>query len=196
MALFSARIGRNDILNHLMRSGIASLRHLILGLLLQQPMSGYDVKRLLKSLSWLIGTPSSGSLYPVLRGLLRDGLVTVEPASLEETGRLRKIYSATEQGRRVFGEWLDEPLRSGTPLRMFLIRLMLADSHTTTSLVSCLERRQVQVASHRRALERTAVEPRPGSEAGQELALDYGLALANAELEWLDKALSQLIAAS
>ena len=29
--------------------------------LAQQPMSGYDIKRFLKGLSWLIGSPSSGS---------------------------------------------------------------------------------------------------------------------------------------
>jgi PadR family transcriptional regulator AphA len=174
-----------------MRSGIASFRHLILGLLQQQPMSGYDIKRLLKSLSWLIGNPSSGSLYPALRGLLNDGLVTVELAQ-HETRRPRKIYSVTEAGRRAFDEWIDEPVRSGAPLRIFLIRLMLADGHSPTSLVSCLERRHAQVASQRRALERTVVGQRGGPRLGQHLAVDYGLALASAELEWLDKALSQL----
>ncbi len=174
-----------------MRSGIASFRHLILGLLLQQPMSGYDIKRLLKSLSWLIGNPSSGSLYPVLRGLLHDGLVTVEPVR-HETKRPRKIYSVSEAGKAAFEEWIDEPVRSGAPLRMFLIRLMLADRHSPTSLVSCLERRHAQVASQRRALERTGVGQRGAGRLGQHLAVDYGLALARAELEWLDKALRRL----
>jgi len=174
-----------------MRSGISGFRHLILGLLQQQPMSGYDIKRLLKSLSWLIGNPSSGSLYPVLRGLLHDGLVSVEPVQ-HETRPPRKIYSVTEDGRRAFDEWIDQPVRRGAPLRIFLIRLMLADRHSPTSLVSCLERRHAQVASQRRALERTVVGQGGESRLGQDLALDYGLALASAELEWLDKALTQL----
>ena len=36
-------------------------------------MSGYDIKRLLKSLNWLVGSPSFGTLYPTLH----DGLVSV-----------------------------------------------------------------------------------------------------------------------
>jgi DNA-binding PadR family transcriptional regulator len=51
---------------------------LILGLLAQQPMSGYDIKRFLKSLSWLIDSPSFGSIYPTLRALREDDLVTME----------------------------------------------------------------------------------------------------------------------
>lgn len=174
-----------------MGSRIAGFRHLVLGLLLQQPMSGYDIKRLLKSLSWLIGSPSSGSLYPVLRGLLQDGLVTVEPIQ-HETRPPRKIYSVTQAGKEAFDEWIDQPVRPGAPLRIFLIRLMLADRHSPTRLASCLERRHAQVSSQRRALERTVVGQAAGSGLGQHLALDYGLALASAELEWLDKALSQL----
>ena len=64
------------------------IRHFILGLLTQQPMSGYGIKRSLKSLSWLIDSPSFGSIYPALRTLQEDGLVTVEvapgPGSREE----------------------------------------------------------------------------------------------------------------
>ena len=46
-----------------MAAATVSLRYFILGLLTQQPMSGYDIKRSLKGLIWLIGNPSGGSLY-------------------------------------------------------------------------------------------------------------------------------------
>ena len=59
-------------------STTVSLRYFISGLLAQQSMSGYDIRRFLKSLSWLIGSPSSGSLYPILRALLEEGLATVK----------------------------------------------------------------------------------------------------------------------
>jgi DNA-binding PadR family transcriptional regulator len=55
-----------------MAAGNVSLRHLILGLLTRKPMSGYDIKRFLKGLNWLIGSPSDGSLYPNLRALLQE----------------------------------------------------------------------------------------------------------------------------
>ena len=46
------------------------LCHFMLGLLAGS--RGY-----LESLDWLIRSPSFGSLYPALHGLLKDGLVTV-----------------------------------------------------------------------------------------------------------------------
>ena len=55
-----------------MASGAVSLRFFVLGLLAQQSMSGYDIQRFLKSLSWLIGSPSPGSLYPILRALREE----------------------------------------------------------------------------------------------------------------------------
>jgi DNA-binding PadR family transcriptional regulator len=86
-----------------------SIRHFILGLLNRQRMSGYDIRRFLKSLSWLIDSPSSGSLYPALHILLEDGLVTVEVVSRQDKPP-RKIYSITETGRQAMREWVERPV--------------------------------------------------------------------------------------
>lgn len=48
------------------------MRHFILGLWVQQPVSGYDIRQMFKGLEWLIGAPSFGSLYPALHALLRE----------------------------------------------------------------------------------------------------------------------------
>jgi DNA-binding PadR family transcriptional regulator len=79
-----------------------SIRQLILDLLTRQPMSGYDIKRFLKSLSWLIDSPSFGSLYPALHTLLEDGLVTVEVIPPQDKPP-RKIYSITDRYRDFAG---------------------------------------------------------------------------------------------
>ena len=84
-----------------------SIRRFILGLLARQPMSGYDIKRFLKSLSWLIDSPSFGSLYPALHALLEDGLVTVEVVPRQDKPP-RKIYSVTEAGRCCEGGWTSQ----------------------------------------------------------------------------------------
>lgn len=64
-----------------------SLRYLVLGLIAENPMCGCDIRQSLENLSWLIGSPSCGSLYPALRRLLQDGLVTAdgEPARSQAT---------------------------------------------------------------------------------------------------------------
>jgi len=174
-----------------MSVGAANLRHFILGLLSRQPMSGYDIKRFLKSLNWLIGNPSFGSLYPALHALLRDDLVTVETHSRENKPP-RKIYSITEAGKEVLKKWIEQPVKPGAPLKVFMMRLILADNYSTAGLIAHLEQRRVQVAAHQDAIQQMLLAPDEKVNPEQHLALDYGLALANAELAWLEHTLNQL----
>jgi PadR family transcriptional regulator AphA len=166
-------------------------RHFILGLLARQPMSGYDIKRFLKSLSWLIDSPSFGSLYPALHALLEDGLATVEVIPRHDKPP-RKIYTITKTGKQALREWMDEPIASGVSLKAFLMRLILASNLSHNGLITHLQQRHAQVASHQLALEQTTQSMEETLDLGDRLALDYGLAIASAELAWLDRALAQL----
>ncbi len=173
-----------------MSAGSMSFRHFILGLLTQQPMSGYSVKRALENFSWLVGEPSFGSVYPALHALLKDGLVTVEVVSGEGKPS-SKIYSITESGRQVLQEWAEQPAEPNTSLKDFVMRLMLANSFSDAGLIAQLRQRRDQVASHRAELENVKSSNGHQSQR-QQLALDYGLALATAGLSWLDTKLDQL----
>jgi PadR family transcriptional regulator AphA len=169
----------------------ASIRHFVLGLLSRQPMSGYDIKRFLKRLSWLIDSPSFGSLYPALHALLKNDLVTVEVVPCEDKPP-RKIYTITEAGRHVLREWMDQPVASNSSLKAFLMRLILASNLSHDGLITHLEQRQAQVTTHRLALEQTAGMMGEDMDLGDRLALDYGLTVASAELMWLDRVLFRL----
>jgi DNA-binding PadR family transcriptional regulator len=173
-----------------MAAGTVTLRYFVLGLLTQQPMSGYDIKNSLKGLSWLIGSPSGGSLYPVLGSLRQEGLVSVEIVpGLDRPPR--KIYSATETGRQALRDWIERPIAADAHLRAFVMRLLLADSHSHARLGAYLRQRRAQVASHQASLVGGLETPDAGLNLGQKLALDYGLALATAELAWLDTTLDR-----
>jgi PadR family transcriptional regulator AphA len=168
-----------------------STRHLVLGLLTQQPMSGYDIKRFLKSLGWLIDSPSFGSLYPALHALLEDGLVTMEVVSNQDRPP-RKIYTVTEAGRQALRGWTAQPVAPGASLKAFVMRLIMTSSLSHDGLIAHLQQRRSQIAVHRDSLEQT-VETLDGTkDCGQRLTFGYALALAMAELAWLDSALEQL----
>jgi PadR family transcriptional regulator AphA len=168
-----------------------SLRYLVLGLLAQQPMSGYDIKRFLKGLSWLIGSPSFGSLYPVLRTLREEGLVIVEIVPGVDKPP-RKIYSIEEAGRRELQTWIEQPIASELPLKAFVMRLLLAGSFPPASLVAYLRQRRAQVATQQADLVRMTEALHTDTDLGLDLALNYGLELASSEVAWLDSALSRL----
>lgn len=174
-----------------MPSGKVSLRYFVLGLLAQQPMSGYDIKRYLKVLSWLMGSPSSGSLYPVLRALLEEGFVAVKIVPGVDKPP-RKIYSLKEAGEQELQAWLEQPVVSDASLKAFLMRLLLADNFPPASLGAYLQQRRDQVAAHRTDLTRMTRALDTGIDLGLCLALNYGLELASAEVTWLDSTLAEL----
>ena len=168
-----------------------SIRHLILGLLSQQPMSGYDIKRFLKSLSWLVDSPSFGSIYPTLRALQEDGLVTMEEV-LRQGKQPRKIHTITEAGRQALREWVDQPSSPDVSLKTFLMRLVLAGSFSHTGLIVHLQQRRSQIGVHYATLKQIMETLDEMADSGQRLTFDYGLALATVELAWLDSKLELL----
>jgi PadR family transcriptional regulator AphA len=168
-----------------------SFRHFILGLLAQQPMSGYDVKRVFERLSWLVGNPSFGSLYPALHALRDEGLVTVKVDEREDKPS-RKVYSITDAGKTALEEWINQPIGSDASTKAFVMRLILADNYSHSGLITQLHQRRAQVATQCAALEERAGPREREVDFGKRLALDYGRALASTELAWLDNTLKRL----
>lgn len=69
------------------------LKYMILELLRDRPMHGYEVMRALEETSRGAYTASPGSVYPTLQSLEDEGLVSSE----ESDGR--KVYTITDRGR-------------------------------------------------------------------------------------------------
>ncbi len=175
-----------------MAKNTVNIRYLLLGLLTEQPMTGYDIKGLLESYGWLIGSPSYGSLYPALHGLLDDGLVAVNVVSHEEKPS-RKVYRVTDAGRQALEEWINIPVVKEPSMKTFLLRLILAKNYSREGLVAYLHHRRSQVAERHNALKKKLQTNQKGEPGFQPpLALDYGLAMAKQELKWLEKTLEQL----
>jgi len=90
-----------------------ALKHVVLGLLAEQPDHGYRLKHRISP-----GLPrqrliNDGVLYPLLARLEADRLLT--SSEREASGRPRRIYSATAAGRREFRRWLASDEDEGDP---------------------------------------------------------------------------------
>lgn len=166
---------------------------MILGLLDQQPMTGYDIKSLFKGLSWLIDTPSYGSLYPTLHTLLEEGLVSVsvEPS---ESKPPRKLYTITASGRQTLKAWIDTPPTPGPSVKEFARQLIWAGTLSLDERAAHLTRRRSQVMKYLSGSETGTGEPEDAREAnlGWHLIHNYGAAIARAELAWLNTQLAEL----
>jgi PadR family transcriptional regulator AphA len=166
-------------------------RYFILGLLVQQQMSGYDIKRFLESLGWLLGNPSFGSIYPALHALLDDDLVTVEVVARPDKPP-RKIYAITEAGERALQDWVANPAEIGSNRKAFVMQLILLGDLSQAGVIAHLQQRRETVVANHLALEQTIQGMGDRASSGQRLALEYGLATADAELTWLDSTLAQM----
>lgn len=98
-----------------------SLRFAALGLLAQEPGSGYDLLKRFEISMANVWAATQSQLYGELGRLEREGLIELAA----EGPRRRKMYAITETGRRALRDWLatpdTTPTRSGRLLRVFLL---------------------------------------------------------------------------
>ena len=171
--------------------GPLSVRHFVLGMLVRSPMSGYDIKRMLKGMSWLIDTPSYGSVYSALHRLLDDGLVTLEIVPSKDKPP-KKVYTIAESGKAELRDWLGQPAEENSSLRTFLMRLALAGQLSPEALHDQIERRRACVAAQHVSAGQGAEAMGDDVDIGQRLTQELVLAMASAELGWLDQVLDRL----
>ena len=174
-----------------MVTGGARFRYFILGLLAKRPMSGYDIRRLLRSLGWLFGNPSFGTIYPALHALLKDDFVTVEVVP-HPNRPARKIYTITEIGKQALQEWLAQPPPRGIGLRAFIMHLVVTGDSAHDRLFAVLRQRREELIAHHLALEQVIEELGERASRGEVAAIEYGLAIASAERAWLETKLAEL----
>jgi DNA-binding PadR family transcriptional regulator len=99
-----------------------SLRHALLGLLAEEPASGYDLtrkfERVLQRYAW---HAQNSQIYPELNHLAGDGLVAV----VEEGPRGRRTYAITDAGRAELRRWMRNPPEQFNVRNEFVLRLFL-----------------------------------------------------------------------
>jgi DNA-binding PadR family transcriptional regulator len=102
-----------------------SLRHSVLGLLVIQPSTGYELAQRFDRTLRNAWHASHSQIYPELAKLQAEGMVEV----VGEGARRSRTYAATERGRQELVRWMteEEPARSQrneTAVRWFLLALV------------------------------------------------------------------------
>ena len=84
------------------------LESIILGMVLEDDLTGYDIKKFIEKGIGIFYKASFGSLYPALKKLTKNGyLITYEQP---QGGRRKVFYHITEEGEKHFFEWLSAPM--------------------------------------------------------------------------------------
>ena len=87
-----------------MRKGSTEI--LILSLLVERPMYGYEISQQLEQRSGGYFEMKEGLLYPTLHRMQQDGWLSAEWRTVD--GRRRKYYTLTAAGREVLGKQASE----------------------------------------------------------------------------------------
>lgn len=97
------------------RSGAGSLRTAVLAALVEQPAHGYELTNRLNRRMGPVLQTDARRVYEVLEQLEREGLArSVEEQAAGVRHRPRRVFSATQLGRRVHAGWLGQ--REPVPL--------------------------------------------------------------------------------
>jgi DNA-binding PadR family transcriptional regulator len=174
----------------------SSSRLALLGLLTIEPMSGYDVGRMVRASIGHIWSESYGQIYPTLKNLAAHGLAKCKTET--HKGRPdRHIYSITTKGREQLAKWLSVPPQPEIPRNEMLLKLFFGAQVPAHILIANVLR---MVEEHRALLQKlTRVEHEEIDENQHypdapfwKMAARYGQIEMEAHLKWAEETLRTL----
>ncbi|MGV9709592.1 PadR family transcriptional regulator [Gordonia sp. NPDC003424] len=127
----------------------------VLGLLLESPMHGYELRKRLTGLLGAFRAFSYGSLYPTLRRMQTDGLIdeaTAPAASGVKVRRARRVYQLTDKGRDRFSELVADTGPQNYTDDGFGVHLAFFSRTPAVARMRILEGRRRQVEERREGL--------------------------------------------
>jgi DNA-binding PadR family transcriptional regulator len=172
-----------------------SLRHALLDLLADEPMSGYDLTRLFSVSLANVWPAQHSQIYPELARLTADGLI----AQTGEGPRGRKVYQTTPAGQEALRSWLrdtepDYSVRYEALLRVFCLWVL-----PTEEALAQLRRDRAEYVHHLEQIEESMESidwaTSPGQRASR-LAIEFGRRFYQALIDWIDWAAEQVAAGS
>jgi len=170
------------------------LGYALLGLLHQQALSGYDLRKIFTSTPIGGFSDSPGAIYPALRRLEERGLVRGEVPKSNSL-RKRRVFRITSRGLASFKAWQSKPIVREDMIRRvgeLLLRFAFMDQtfgpkRSVAFLREFAKQLSSYVPSLREHLDTHATEmPLSGR-----LALEMGIQEYEAWLEWARKSIAR-----
>ncbi|HUI72644.1 MAG TPA: PadR family transcriptional regulator [Spirochaetia bacterium] len=173
-------------------------RYAILGLLSINPCSGYDLKKMADMSISHFWSENYGHIYPVLRILESEGMVTRE--SRQSPGRPPKsVYRITDKGSRALDEWLRKPVEYHPFRNELLLKIFLARDVPLENVREKLVRERENSEKRLRTLEgiEQMLQNSEPYRSQRSLPLwlvtvDLGKRYSKTQIEWCDASLASL----
>lgn len=161
----------------------------VLGLLHEAPMHGYELRKRLTGLLGAFRAFSYGSLYPTLRRMQADGLIT-EEADPDGTGtkrRARRVYQLTVAGKERFSELVADTGPQTYTDDGFGVHLAFFSRTPAEARMRILEGRRRQVEERREGLRTSMGRASEQIDRYTHQLHRLGLETSEREVRWLNE---------
>lgn len=190
----------------------------ILGLLKEQELHGYELKKRLTERFGVFSSVSFGSLYPCLARLEaagavkaveargEAGIVAAIPMTGAITGELaafrartravrgsrgKKVYGITERGERLFEELLAAESQSADDDRAFNLKLAFAGYLPAEARLGLLQRRRAHLVERLAKARENIRTRRERLDDYAHSLLEHGTETTERDISWLDRMIEQ-----
>ena len=160
--------------------------YVILGMLSLGKQTGYDIKQFVDKSTRFFWAASYGQIYPELRRLEDEGLISGQPEP--RGGRARTVYTLTPAGEAAFTDWLDDTdeqlpfeVRAEGMLKLFFSDVVPAEQRVQN--IRTMRARMEAKLAQLRALEPKAGEMR----TGPALTLGLGITFTECFIQWCEE---------
>ncbi|MGC8838315.1 MAG: DUF4388 domain-containing protein [Anaerolineae bacterium] len=170
-----------------MASSLTRVDLLLLGMLLDRPMHGYELLQTLRAEGVEEWFPVSiAGLYYSL-GKLRDRGFVTETPQRSATGGVKTIYRLTEEGRAAFFQGMEDLLSAEEKVHFdYNVGIYFLNRLQVEQALSLLERRRAFLTAWSQDLCRTLANTSKTLSPLQRAILDHSLRFLSMELQWLE----------
>lgn len=168
--------------------------HVILALLDEKPMHGYEIHQRISAIPGIIKIWSlkQGLLYAKLEKLKEAGLLEDAPDH-PEANPSRRYFKLTSAGKEALNAWIDSPVTRARDIRQeFLAKLIIARKYSLERALTLLKA-QRNIIQHWYSSLAGQTVPHEESELDDWIVHSYRLFRDEASLHWLDELESWLI---
>ena len=113
------------------------MENIILGLLLLQPRTIYQLRKRINDGLNLMYSCSTGSIQAAIKKLLKCGYIDV--VEISENGKLKKLYSITDNGKHHFNAWVNSPFENNASKNPELTKIYFMGFSAQENRVNLIE---------------------------------------------------------
>ena len=170
--------------------------YVVLGLLSESPMTGYQIKKIIDVRFSFFWNESYGQLYPSLKSLKERGLID-EVTEVSARNRSRKSFTITPSGMEELKNWLRQPVEHETVRLGILLKMYFSNLAEDDVIINHLLQFKAEHENNLSTLQQfqTELKPIARHHANHERVLqviDFGIKTNEAYLAWCSETIESL----